>query len=60
MARSVKSAPSISTAQANAQFAKKPVIQSGFSKADEMVGKSPTNKRGAFEHPKTSRGGVIG
>lgn len=60
MARNVKSAPPISTAQPNAQFAKNPVIQSGFSKADKIVGKSPTNKRAAFEHPKTSRGGVNG
>lgn len=60
MARSVKSAPSISTAQANALFSKKPVIQSGFSKSDSMAGKSPTNVRGKFEHPKTSKGGVNG
>lgn len=60
MARNVKSAPAISETQAKAQFAKNPVIQSGFSKADKMVGKSPANKRSAFEHPKTSRGGVNG
>ena len=60
MARSVKSAPAISETQAKALFAKNPAIQSGFSKADKMVGKSPANKRSAFEHPKTSRGGVNG
>lgn len=61
MARSVKSAPAISETQAKALLSSKnPVIQSGFSKADKMVGKSPANKRSAFEHPKTSRGGVNG
>ena len=60
MARSVKSAPSISETQAKALFSKNPVVQSGFTKGKDIAGKGASDKKKSFEHPKTSRGGVNG